>query len=388
VPSIINSFCHNWLKGVIAAAAMKDSGPDEMLWRKGSVVRSVRRGGKGSVNWHNRSMTQLAQEVASHVWPVYKVRAGGDGQNMEAVAYCGTGFIIEGGFFLTCWHCVSGALDAGEAFAAVYPAPNSPPGGAGVIPLRNLSQSEHGADLALAKVDSTPLVPRLTLASKEGTIGDDVYTVGYPLLPPPTQSIGESLVFEDVNPRFLRGYITQIGGIDLAGRGRIKSIEVDMLVPPGLSGAPLIRSGTLEILGVLNGNHGSYSIDTVASVEPSTGVITPEVRSLVTLDLRCRLVLYMKQSSPAIGAVRLDDIGHAPTNVQNWLVEMHGQQGWVATRAPLSVDGMIVAASTTAREPSASHGCRSCLVMRAFRPDNGAIGQRGERTHKPMHADR
>jgi hypothetical protein len=29
------------------------------------------------------------------------------------------------------------------------------------------------------------------------------------------------------------------------------------------------------------------------------------------------------------------------------LVELHGQPGWVATLTPLSVDGMIVAASTT-----------------------------------------
>jgi Protein of unknown function (DUF2637) len=29
------------------------------------------------------------------------------------------------------------------------------------------------------------------------------------------------------------------------------------------------------------------------------------------------------------------------------LVELHGQPGWVATLTPLSVDGMIIAASTT-----------------------------------------
>jgi hypothetical protein len=29
------------------------------------------------------------------------------------------------------------------------------------------------------------------------------------------------------------------------------------------------------------------------------------------------------------------------------LVELHGQPGWVAALTPLSVDGMIVAASTT-----------------------------------------
>jgi hypothetical protein len=31
------------------------------------------------------------------------------------------------------------------------------------------------------------------------------------------------------------------------------------------------------------------------------------------------------------------------------LVELHGQPGWVAALTPLSVDGMIVAASTTLR---------------------------------------
>jgi hypothetical protein len=32
--------------------------------------------------------------------------------------------------------------------------------------------------------------------------------------------------------------------------------------------------------------------------------------------------------------------------------------------------------------------CELCLFRRVFRPDNGVIGQRGERTHKPMRTDR
>ena len=44
------------------------------------------------------------------------------------------------------------------------------------------------------------------------------------------------------------------------------------------------------------------------------------------------------------------------------LVELHGQPGWVAALTPLSVDGMIVAASTTLlaiRAPAAGAGsCR------------------------------
>ena len=38
------------------------------------------------------------------------------------------------------------------------------------------------------------------------------------------------------------------------------------------------------------------------------------------------------------------------------LVELHGQQGWVAALTPLSVDGMIVAASTTLLAESRSGG--------------------------------
>jgi Protein of unknown function (DUF2637) len=40
------------------------------------------------------------------------------------------------------------------------------------------------------------------------------------------------------------------------------------------------------------------------------------------------------------------------------LVELHGQPGWVAALTPLSVDGMIVAASTTllAESRSGRHG--------------------------------
>jgi hypothetical protein len=38
------------------------------------------------------------------------------------------------------------------------------------------------------------------------------------------------------------------------------------------------------------------------------------------------------------------------------LVELHGQPGWVAALTPLSVDGMIVAASTTLQADSRTGG--------------------------------
>jgi hypothetical protein len=46
------------------------------------------------------------------------------------------------------------------------------------------------------------------------------------------------------------------------------------------------------------------------------------------------------------------------------LAELHGQPGWVAALTPLSVDGMIVAASTTlladSRAGERTGGCRGC----------------------------
>ena len=57
------------------------------------------------------------------------------------------------------------------------------------------------------------------------------------------------------------------------------------------------------------------------------------------------------------------------------LVELHGQPGWVAALTPLSVDGMIVAASTTLladAQESVAGSCRgpflSSAARRAWQP--------------------
>jgi hypothetical protein len=71
-------------------------------------------------------MKDLVAEAMAHIWPVFRVRDPGGGQNMQPLEFCGTGFIIVGGFFITCWHCVSGPLRSDESYAAAYPAPNSP----------------------------------------------------------------------------------------------------------------------------------------------------------------------------------------------------------------------------------------------------------------------
>ncbi len=54
------------------------------------------------------------------------------------------------------------------------------------------------------------------------------------------------------------------------------------------------------------------------------------------------------------------------------LVELHGQPGWVAALTPLSVDGMIVAASTAMLAESRSGGRGGFLPM-----DSAGCGQCG-----------
>jgi len=207
--------------------------------------------------------------------------------------------VVTGGFFVTCWHCVKEPLEPNVSYAAIYPAPNSPPGGAGLIPLDDLAQGANGEDLAIARV-TAPATPRLVLAERPGAMSEEVYTIGFPLLPPPEQQVSGNLIFADINPRFLRGYVTKAGVVELANGRRVDSLEVDMLVPPGLSGAPLLRRGSLEVIGVLFGNHGSYSIDTMSSVNPLTGAVTPEVRSQVNFGLAHQTKRLWNVRGPAL----------------------------------------------------------------------------------------
>lgn len=68
--------------------------------------------------------------------------------------------------------------------------------------------------------------------------------------------------------------------------------------------------------------------------------------------------------------------GHHTYVQARLLVELHGQPGWMAALTPLSVDGMIVAASTTllgdsrsGRRAGSSHGrCWWRAVLRVWQP--------------------
>src|SRR5215475_10076098 len=69
------------------------------------------------------------------------------------------------------------------------------------------------------------------------------------------------------------------------------------------------------------------------------------------------------------------------------LVELHGQPGWVAALTPLSVDGMIVAASTTLLADSRAGGVwREAALGAACCRQRGGPGR--QRRGRPAHGGR
>ena len=60
--------------------------------------------------------------------------------------------------------------------------------------------------------------------------------------------------------RYLQGYVTRSFAYEHQEFGRITSYELDMPAPTGLSGAPLLKVGTMEVYGVI---YGSHSVETI-----------------------------------------------------------------------------------------------------------------------------
>jgi hypothetical protein len=58
-----------------------------------------------------------------------------------------------------------------------------------------------------------------------------------------------------------------------------------MPAPGGLSGAPLLKKPSHEVVGVIYGDHDVGTIDQLARIDPATGERTPEVQRVVTFAL-------------------------------------------------------------------------------------------------------
>ena len=224
-------------------------------------------------------------DYTAQVLPVFRLRHE-PGQRPKPEAFCGTGFVLEGNVFVTCRHCVEAAVPDDEFYAAIVKA-TAPDGTTTTryLPLADLEPDGNRTDLAIARIECSPRAG-LVLTQQPPQAGEDVFTYGYPLVPPrPVAQYDGRRVFPDVNPRYLRGYITQVFRYPEPSGRVIPSIEIDMPAPGGLSGAPLLRAGTNEVVGVIYGENEVQAIVSHARVDETTGDRTPEIVSYTKFAL-------------------------------------------------------------------------------------------------------
>lgn len=195
------------------------------------------------------------------------------------ISFQGTGFTIAQNLLVTCWHCVSSPCSDNEQYAAVI---EVQPGGFKAFFLTNIEQDTNGSDLATANVD-LPRVWELTLASGSVLPADDVCTYGFPLTRHKKLPGGGGQFM--LHPRYLRGYITWAFNYEHPQYGEVPSYELDMPTPEGLSGAPLIRVNTPEVIGVIYGTHDVATVEQFTSIDPETGEKEPEVQRLESFGL-------------------------------------------------------------------------------------------------------
>jgi hypothetical protein len=198
----------------------------------------------------------------------------------------GTGFLLGKHVFVTCHHCVAEPVGKADTYAVALPieyAPqlrnDVPDAKYFISPLRDIEQDPTGLDLATARVGRDPVGLRL---AEEGvrTMGEDVSTYGYPLtedLPHPEEGRAITL-----NGRYLKGYSTCTYLNDVPGYRPTPTEELNMPAPRGLSGAPLIRMDSLEVIGVVYGTKDTGTVEEFSRVDEATGERRPELQRITT----------------------------------------------------------------------------------------------------------
>ena len=153
--------------------------------------------------------------------------------------------------------------------------------------LTTIQSDVNGADLAIAKVDLVQKL-RLVLSEKFTPWGTDVWTMGYPF----TDSWQEDGVRKfKLNGRYLQGYITRDFYYDHPSEGRRASFELSIPVPGGLSGAPVVKLGTREVIGVIYGENDVGTIERFSHKDPQTGKDIPDLERLVSFGLACHTTI-------------------------------------------------------------------------------------------------
>jgi hypothetical protein len=198
---------------------------------------------------------------------------------VEPLSIEGTGFLVAPGVLVTCWHCVSRQLPIGQQYAAVV---SDGAGSYRAAPLRNVQQDANGSDLATANLDLRPTLC-LSLGQSDVPYGTDVWTYGYAFTDF-AQQPGSRRRFI-LNGRYFQGYVTRAFFYESRDFGRLPSYELSFPAPEGLSGSPVVRVGTKEVIGVVYHNNDVATISQFERVDPASGRREPEIQSIVSFGL-------------------------------------------------------------------------------------------------------
>ncbi len=225
---------------------------------------------------NGKSGNVLVEVVERNIVPIFAIEKTHPG---KLISFQGTGFILAPNLLITCWHCVSSLLADNQQYAAIIP---TKPEGYSALHLNELEQGFNGIDVAVASIATEPTLG-LTLAKADVPWGTHVWTYGYPFTT--AKEVADTGKRFMLDGRYLEGYVTQAFHYEHHKYGQVSSYELSMPIPAGLSGAPLIRLGSKEVIGLIYGNNDVATIEQFAEVDSQTGKREPEVQRIMSFGL-------------------------------------------------------------------------------------------------------
>ena len=164
----------------------------------------------------------------------------------QPFSFRGTGFLIGQNIFVTCWRCVRDTLHGKQRYAVIFKEGS----GYSIHNLLNIEQHSEGLDLAIAQIDLS-YGQGLRVCASEALPGDEVIAYGYS----PGEGVfaGEQISTSLLNPRLMHGHITRSFHYSCPGFVQTYTYELDMPIPNGIYGAPVIKQATNEVVGVVFG---------------------------------------------------------------------------------------------------------------------------------------
>ena len=181
-------------------------------------------------------------DILRNVLPVVVIES----DTARPVSFRGTGFLIGPNIFVTCWHCVRDALHGKQRYAVIFKEGS----GYSIHNLLNIEQHSEGLDLAIAQIDLA-YGQGLRVCASEALPGDEVIAYGYS----PGEGVfaGEQISISRLNPRLMHGHITRSFHYSCPGFVQTYTYELNMPIPDGIYGAPVIKQATNEVVGVVFG---------------------------------------------------------------------------------------------------------------------------------------